>query len=92
MNPSPHTREEAVAQYIGHFPSESLLQRAQTKDQQDYWGYLAAFYLMVSLCWQARLRGNDPFIQAVENQTMNQWYYDGDLVTSRCTPELVEAH
>jgi hypothetical protein len=76
MSPFPYTREEAVAQYIGQFPSEYLLQRAQTKDQQDYWGHLAAFYLMVSLCWQARLKGNDPFIEAVENQTMNQWHYD----------------
>ncbi len=68
--------EEALAQHIGHFPSESLLQHAQTKDQQYYWGHLACFYFMVSQCWQARLKGNDPLIEAVENQTMNQWYYD----------------
>lgn len=76
MSPSTYTREEAVAQYIGQFPSEFLLQRAQTKDQQDYWGHLAAFYLIVSQCWQAKLKGNDPLIELVENQTMNQWYYD----------------
>lgn len=76
MSPSSYTREEAVAQYIGQFPSEYLLQRAQTKDQQRYWGHLAAFYFSVSQCWQARLKGNDPFIQAVENQTMNKWLYD----------------
>jgi hypothetical protein len=76
MSPSSYTREEAVAQYIGQFPSEYLLQRAQTKDQQEYWGHLAAFHLMVSQGWQARLKGNDPFIEAVEYQTMNQWYYD----------------
>jgi hypothetical protein len=68
--------EEALAQHIGHFPSESLLQHAQTKDQQKYWGHLAAFYLTVSHCWQARLKGNDPLIETVENQTVNQWYYD----------------
>ncbi len=76
MSPSSYTREEAVAQYIGQFPSEYLLQRAQTKDQQEYWGHLAAFYLIVSQCWQARIKGNDPFLEAVENQTMNQWHYD----------------
>jgi hypothetical protein len=76
MSPSSYTREEAVAQYIGQFPSEYLLQRAQTKDQQEYWGHLAAFHLMVSQCWQARLKGNDPFIEAIASQTMNQWYYD----------------
>jgi hypothetical protein len=42
MSPSSYTLEEAVAQYIGQFPSEYLLQRAQTKDQQEYWGHLAA--------------------------------------------------
>jgi hypothetical protein len=31
---------------------------------------------MVSQCWQARLKGNDPFIEAIASQTMNQWYYD----------------
>jgi hypothetical protein len=76
MSPSSYTREEAVAQYIGQFLSEYLLQRAQTKDQQEYWGHLAAFHLMVSQCWQARLKGNDPFIEAIASQTMNQWYYD----------------
>lgn len=76
MSPSTYTREEAVAQYIGQFPSESLLQRAQTKDQQRYWGHLAAFYFMVSHCWQARLKENDPLIKPVENQTMNKWHYD----------------
>ena len=76
MSPSSHTREEAIAQYIGQFPSEYLLQRAQTKDQQEYWGHLAAFHLMVSQGWQERLKGNNPFIKAVDNQTMNQWYYD----------------
>ncbi len=68
--------EEFLALHIGHFPSESLLQHAQTKDQQDYWGHVACLYLIVSQCWQARLKGNDPIIEAVENQTMNKWYYD----------------
>ena len=76
MSFSSYTPEEAVAQYIGQFPSESLLQLTQTKDQQDYWGHLAAFYLIVSQSWQARLKGNDPFIKAVEDKTMNKWYYD----------------
>jgi hypothetical protein len=75
MSPSTYAREEAVAQDIGQFPSESLLQRAQTKDQQRYWGHLAAFYFIVSHCWQARLKENGPLIELVENQTMNQWHY-----------------
>lgn len=68
--------EKCVAQKIGQFPTESLLQLAKTPEQKDYWGQLAFFYLTVSHCWQARIEGNDPLIEFLDNQTIKQWYYD----------------
>ncbi|MBD1944079.1 hypothetical protein H6F50_17215 [Coleofasciculus sp. FACHB-712] len=76
MNPFSSSPEPSLAKYIGHLPRQSLLKYAQTEDQKAYWGHLAAFYFFVSHCWQAKLQGNDPFIEAVEDQTVNQWYYD----------------
>jgi hypothetical protein len=68
--------EKFVSQEIGHFPSESLLKLAKTQEQKDYWAHLALFYLTVSHCWQARMEGNDPLIEFLDNQTIKQWYYD----------------
>lgn len=76
MNPFSSSLEPSIAKYIKHLPSTRLLEYAQTEDQKAYWDHLAAFYLVVSHCWQAKLQGKDPFIEAVENQTLNQWYYD----------------
>lgn len=61
--------EKCVAQKIGQFPNESLLQLAKTSEQEDYWANLAAFYLTVSHCWQARIEGKDPLIEFLDNRT-----------------------
>ncbi|MBD2002752.1 hypothetical protein [Funiculus sociatus] len=72
MNPFSSSLEPSIAKYLMYFSSKSLLKYAQTEDQKAYWGHLAAFYFVVSNCWQAKLQGNDPFIEAVENRTLNQ--------------------
>ena len=76
MKPSPSTHEADVADFIALLSSQALEQYAQTEDQKAYWVHQSsAFYFFVSRCWQAKLQGNDPFIEGVENQTLNQWYY-----------------
>jgi len=74
MNPKDYEILKKIAQLLATLPSDSLLQKAQTKDQIEEWHKLRKTQILLAECWKAKwlVKNYYPIEEALDKQEISQ--------------------